>query len=135
VIAATGAEDGPDRLRAALGEVPANARLGGFLPFDALLPLADVLVTNGGYGGTHIALSHGVPMVVAGEAQDKPEVAARVEWSGTGVNLRTARPDETAIRSAVERVLEEDGFRERARAIRTEIQQHDALGTIAATVA
>ena len=134
VVAAVGAEDGPDRLRAALGDVPENARLGGFVPFDALLPLTDVLVTNGGYGGTHFALSHGVPLVVAGEAQDKPEVAARVEWSGAGVNLRTARPEEAAIRSAVQRVLAEDTFRNRARALQTEIQEHDALGAIAALV-
>lgn len=134
VVAATGTGDGPDRLRAALGEVPANARLGGFLPFGALLPLTDVLVSNGGYGGTHIALAHGVPMVLAGEAQDKSEVAARVEWSGVGVNLRTARPDEAAIRSAVERVLAEGTFRDRAQALRTEIEEHDPLAAIAALV-
>ncbi|MFF2525205.1 glycosyltransferase [Streptomyces liangshanensis] len=134
VVAATGTEDGPDRLRAELGEVPANARLAGFVPFDRLLPLTDVLVTNGGYGGAHIALSHGVPMVVAGEAQDKPEVAARVEWSGTGVNLRTDRPSEDAVRAAVRDILGGGGFRDRARALRAEMREYDALGAIAALV-
>jgi UDP:flavonoid glycosyltransferase YjiC (YdhE family) len=80
------------------------------------------------------ALSHGVPLVVAGEAQDKPEVAGRVEWSGVGINLRTARPDEAAIRSAVRRILSEGSFRDRARGIQTQIEEHAALGTIAGLV-
>ena len=69
------------------------------------------MVTNGGYGGVQQALSHGVPLVVAGTTEDKPEVAARVEWAGVGVNLRSSRPDETAIRAAVRRVLDDPGYR------------------------
>jgi hypothetical protein len=42
------------------------------------------MVTNGGYGGVQQALANGVPLVVAGDSEDKPEVAARVRWSGTG---------------------------------------------------
>ena len=37
------------------------------------------MLTNGGYGGVQYALAHGVPLVVAGDTEDKPEVAARVE--------------------------------------------------------
>ena len=33
-----------------------------FVPFDRLLPLADVLITNGGYGGVQQALAAGVPV-------------------------------------------------------------------------
>jgi len=89
-----------------LGALPDNVRAAEYLPYDRLFPLVDVFVTNGGYGGVHYALRHGVPLVVAGGNEDKPEVAARVAWSGVGLNLRTGRPSEKAIRRAVGRVLE-----------------------------
>ena len=40
-----------------LGPLPANARAAEFLPYDELLPLVDVMVTNGGFGGVHFALN------------------------------------------------------------------------------
>ncbi|GAA5193841.1 glycosyltransferase [Rugosimonospora acidiphila] len=134
VVAATARPDGPDAVRASLGTVPANARLAGFVPFDRLLPLSDVLITNGGYGGVHAALHHGVPLVVAGESQDKPEVAARVEWSGAGVSLHSGRPGEAAIRAAVTSLLAEPTFRTRARELRAEFAGYDPLETIAQVV-
>ena len=70
---------------------PTNVRLERFIPHDVLLPHVDVMVTNGGYGGVQQALAHGVPLVVAGDSEDKPEVAARVQWSGAGINLHTGR--------------------------------------------
>lgn len=90
---------------------PANARVAGFVPFDALLPHVDLMVTNGGWGGTLLTLSHDIPLVLAGGDLDKPEVAARVAWSGAGVNLRTGTPSARAVAGAVTRVQEEPSFR------------------------
>ena len=95
----------------ALGPLPSNVRAAEYLPYDSLFPLLDVMVTNGGYGGVHYALAHSVPLVVAGGGEDKPEVAARVAWSGVGVNLRTGRPQPEAIRQAVRRVLDDPRYR------------------------
>jgi UDP:flavonoid glycosyltransferase YjiC (YdhE family) len=80
-----------------------------------LLPKIDLLVTNGGYGSVSQALAAGVPIVSAGLTEDKAEVGARIEWSGVGLNLATNRPTVDALRWAVERVLTEQRFRERAR--------------------
>ena len=88
------------------------------------------MVTNGGYGGVQQALAHGVPLVVAGDSEDKPEVAARVRWSGTGVDLRTGRPTPVQLAEAVRRVLEQPSFRQRATALQIEIAQTDAGQTI-----
>ncbi|MFH9089684.1 glycosyltransferase [Streptomyces sp. NPDC017673] len=134
VVAATARPGGPEAVRAALGELPANVLLGGYIPFDRLLPLSDVLVTNGGYGGVHTALRHGVPLVVAGTTEDKPEVAARVEWAGAGVNLRTDAPDEETLRTAVGTVLNEPNFRSQARALQAEMAQYDPFAAIAEVV-
>ncbi len=60
--------------------MPSNTYVAEHIPHDLLLPKVDVMVTNGGYGAVQRALSTGVPLVVAGNTEDKPEVAAR--WHG-----------------------------------------------------
>jgi UDP:flavonoid glycosyltransferase YjiC (YdhE family) len=89
----------------ALPALPPNAFAAEFIPYDRLLPRTAVFVTNGGYGGLHYAMEYGVPVVVAGDTEDKPETAARASWAGIGINLRTGRPTATAVRRAVRRVL------------------------------
>ncbi|HEU0029939.1 MAG TPA: nucleotide disphospho-sugar-binding domain-containing protein [Kofleriaceae bacterium] len=116
---------------AALPTVPANARIAPFIPYGRLLPNVSVMVTNGGYGGVQMALAAGVPLVVAGGSEEKPEVAARVAWSGTGIDLRTGRPRASAIRRAVRRVLDERSYRERAQLLSREMARHDAPGRAA----
>lgn len=109
-----------------LGELPANVRAEPFVPFDHLLPHVDVMVTNGGYGATQMALAHGIPLVVAGETEDKMEVAARVEWSGAGINLRKHRPTPAAIREAVKEVLVNPTYRTNAERIQADFAKYDA---------
>lgn len=115
-----------------LGELPGNARAAEFLPYDLLLPRTDVFVTNAGFGGTQYALSHGVPLVAAGDTEDKPEVSMRAEWAGVGVNLRTGTPTAEAVRTGVERVLADRGYRDRARALAARIREYDTFGEIEA---
>ncbi len=116
VVAVTGGPDPAD-----LGPVPANARVERRIPFDALLPHVDVMVTNGGFGGVQLALAHGVPLVAAGRTEDKVEVAARVAHSGAGVDLRTQTPSAARLREAVSTVLAEPRYTLAARRIQGEI--------------
>jgi MGT family glycosyltransferase len=113
------------------GPEPANARHVRYLPYDEILPLASAMVTNGGYGGVQTALSHGVPLAVAGTTEDKPEVAARVAWTGAGINLHTATPTEEAIRDAVRRLLTDEDIRRNTRRIADDYARHDAPETAA----
>jgi MGT family glycosyltransferase len=131
VVATTGGPD-PAPLRPGL---PANVRLERFIPHDRLLPHVDVMVTNGGYGGVQQALANGVPLVVAGDSEDKPEVAARVHWSGTGVNLRTGRPSPAMVARAVRGVLDRPTYRARAQALQEQIAASHPLDEISATLA
>lgn len=100
--------------------IPYNTRVIDYLPYDILLPYASVFVMNAGYGGFLHGVSNGVPMVLAGESEDKPEIAARGEWSGVAVNLRTGRPTPDLVREGVERVLSEDSFKKRVEEIKAE---------------
>lgn len=117
------------------GRVPANACVTDFLPYAELLPNVDVMITNGGYGGVHQALSHGVPLIVAGGSADKPEVAARVGYAGVGINLGTSRPPRAAIARALDGVLAADGYRTAARRVSRQIRDTDAFDRIAETLA
>jgi MGT family glycosyltransferase len=96
------------------GPIPSNARLATYLPFDWVLPKADVLVTNGGYGSVNQAMSFGIPLVTAGLTEDKADVNARVAWSGVGINLATNEPTPQALREAVRTVLDKPNYRLRA---------------------
>ncbi|WP_207453383.1 glycosyltransferase [Herbiconiux sp. SYSU D00978] len=118
-----------------LGPVPANARVARFIPHDALLPYVDVMVTNGGYGGVHEALGRGIPLVAVGVSEDKPEVVARVKWSGAGIGMRTARPSARALRRAVRRLLAEDSFARRAAALGAEIAAAPGASGVEAVLA
>jgi UDP:flavonoid glycosyltransferase YjiC (YdhE family) len=91
--------------------MPANARAATYLPYDELLPRTDVFVTNGGYGGVQYALRYGVPIVATGGKEDKPEVGARVAWSGVGRRIRSEHPSPRALRRAVRRVLADSSYR------------------------
>jgi len=115
VVATTGGAD-----PAVLGEPPPNAVVERFVPYAALLPHVDVMVSNGGFGAVQLAIAHGVPMVVAGTTEDKKEVTAHVAWSGVGINMRTDRPSPRAVAEAVERVLNEPTFRGRTQALKAQ---------------
>ncbi|MGV1009397.1 MAG: glycosyltransferase [Dermatophilaceae bacterium] len=117
----------PAAVVAALGgTLPPNARLARFLPYGLLLPHVDLFVTNGGYTGVTLALAHGIPIVQAGETEEKPDIGARVEWSGVGVRLGSTRPAPADVRRAVRRLLTEPAYRLAARRLQAEMAQHDA---------
>lgn len=97
-----------------------------FLNFGVVFPHVDVLVALGGYGTVTQALSFGVPMVLAGQGQDKPEIAARVAWTGSGIRLDTGRPTVGQLQDAVEQVLSDPAYRIRAKTLALEFAAHDA---------
>jgi UDP:flavonoid glycosyltransferase YjiC (YdhE family) len=121
VVAITGSADA----KYDASKLPANARIAPLLPYDELLPLISVLVTNGGYGTVNQALSQGIPLVLAGTTEDKPEVGARISRTGAGIDLRSSRPGESKIRTAVRRVIDEHTFRARAQALAATYQATD----------
>lgn len=111
---------------AVLGTVPANARVERFVPFKPLMPMVDVYVTNGGFGGVQYALSNGVPVVSGGKTEDKAEISNRVAYSGCGINLKTATPTAEQVGEAVRTVLHDPVYRERAQRIQAELAAKDA---------
>ena len=130
VVVSTGGRD----VREIGVPIPANTIVSEYVPHDLLLPKVDVIVTNGGYGAVQRAVSAGVPLVVAGSTEDKPEVAARVAWSGAGIDLRTGTPSAGQVRAAVRDVLTDGRYLTRARELETAFAQRDGVAEIAAQV-
>jgi UDP:flavonoid glycosyltransferase YjiC (YdhE family) len=75
-----------------------------------------------------------VPLVVAGNTEDEPEVAARVAWTGAGINLRTGTPTPRALRAAVREVLNDDRYLRRARDLEAAFARRDGVAEIVALV-
>jgi MGT family glycosyltransferase len=130
VVVTTGGRD-VSQIRMPL---PDNTFVAEYIPHDVLLPRVDVMVTNGGYGAVQRALMTGVPLVVAGNTEDKPEVAARVEWIGAGVNLRTGTPSAAAVRGAVRTILGDPGYRRAAEHLQSVYARRDGVAEIASLV-
>ena len=129
VVVATGG-----RPLTSLPPLPGNARAAEFLNYDELLPKTDVFVTNAGYGGVQYALRYGVPIVASGGLEDKPEVGARIAWSGVGRRLRRVSPRPSEVRDAVREILQDDRYRRAAAAMAERMACSGGLGALGSIV-
>jgi hypothetical protein len=111
-------------------DLPRHALVTDYLHYDAILPHASVWVHNGGYGAITHGIAHGVPMVVAGEGQDKPENVRRVRYSGIGVGLGTPRPGPENLRAGLDAVLGDPRFKSRVEVLRQETEDLDCFGRV-----
>ncbi|WP_375386826.1 glycosyltransferase [uncultured Amnibacterium sp.] len=116
--------------RAFPGPIPVNVHFDDRMPWSRLLPQRTVVVSDGDYLHTQHALRHGIPVVVAGTLETDVETAARVAWSGAGIDLRSSRPSSAEILAAVERVRRDDAFRAAAARLAAQIAGADAESTI-----
>ena len=107
-------------------EIPANARIALFIPYLELLPHVDVMITNGGFNSVQMALANGVPLIGAGKSEDKPEICARIDWLGAGIDLKTDTPTPEQIRVAVSKVLADRRYQDRAQDLQRKISEYDA---------
>lgn len=115
---------------------PPNVRIAKWIPYDQLFKYTDCVVSNGGFGTIQQALVVGVPLVLAGGTEDKPEGCARAAWSGAAIDLQKVRPEVDELRHAVEYVLfdKEQKVKKRAEELKAEYARHDCLGSIAGAV-
>jgi UDP:flavonoid glycosyltransferase YjiC (YdhE family) len=116
------------------GVKPQNVRIENYIPFEQILPKVDVFVTNGGFGSVNLSLSKGIPMVVAGDTEDKIFTASRVGWSQAGVNLATGHPTVEQIRTAVRTVLSDKKYKENALKLQKEFARYNAFDLMTETV-
>jgi len=103
-----------------------NVIIEKYIPYEYIMPYADIVITNGGFGGVITALWHGVPLIVAGETEDKPEIAIRITYCKAGIDLGTGHPKPNRIRKAVEKIMSDKVYKDNAMRISEDFKTHDA---------
>lgn len=98
-----------------------------YIPYSLVMPHLTLMITNGGYGGVSTALSFGVPVIIAGNSEDKPEIASRIKYCGAGIKMGTGTPSPAQIRRAVHRILHHPVYKARAMAVCEDFRRHDAV--------
>jgi MGT family glycosyltransferase len=93
------------------GAVPSNFRTAERVDQLAVLSRADAFVTHCGMNSASEAIWFGVPTVLFPQQSEEEAVAGRMEELGLGVRLHSDRPG--LLRTAVQAVLTDDGYRTR----------------------
>ncbi|MGN6400319.1 MAG: glycosyltransferase [Flavisolibacter sp.] len=101
-----------------------NIIIEDFIPFDDVMPYADVYVTNGGYGGVLLSIQNELPMIVAGVHEGKNEINARVGYFGLGINLKTEKPTPSQLKAAVEEVISNKMYSKNVKALNNEFKEY-----------
>ena len=103
-----------------------NIIIEDFIDFDLIMPQTDIYITNGGYGGTLIAISHALPMVAAGINEGKNEICARIGHFKLGINLKTEKPTAEKIRNAVKEIFSNPAYKQNVEKLRDEFRSYDS---------
>ncbi|UYQ95041.1 glycosyltransferase [Chitinophaga horti] len=123
VVATTGSFN-TERLRERFPQK--NILITDDIDFDQVMPMVDVFVSNGGYGGVMQAIKYQLPMVVAGVQEGRNEVSARVAYFKLGVNLAIETPSASQVRTAVEKVLSDGCYVRNVNRLALQFRQYDA---------
>jgi UDP:flavonoid glycosyltransferase YjiC (YdhE family) len=111
-----------------------NVIVEDWVDFDALLPHADVFITNGGYGSIMQAIMAGVPIVSAGKSEAKNDINARLAYRHLGYDLKTERPKPTRIAAAVRHVLADPAYKTNLARVAAQLRAQRPLDTMAETI-
>jgi MGT family glycosyltransferase len=94
-----------------------------FLPQTSVLPQVDLVITHGGNNTVTECLWFGKPMVVLPLFWDQYDNAQRIHETGFGIRLDTYGHEPEQLTAAIEKVLENDGLKQRLSATSTRLQQ------------
>ncbi|MEG3863029.1 glycosyltransferase [Microcoleus sp. herbarium12] len=97
-----------------LPQLPGNPIAVGYAPQLELLQKAALTITHAGMNTTLESLSNGVPMVAIPVANDQPGVAARIAYTGVGEAISLKELSVPKVRSAIETVLTQESYKQRA---------------------
>ncbi len=101
--------------------LPGDPLVYDWVPQEAVLAHADIVVCHGGINTVLEPLAAGLPMVVMPLAFEQSAIAARMEHAGVAKVL-SFRSSARRIAEAIAEVRETPSYRERARAVRQEMR-------------
>ena len=102
-----------------------------FVPQTAVLPLVDLVITHGGNNTVTETFFYGKPMLVMPLFGDQYENAQRIQEEGLGLRLDPFHCTEDQLLSAVDRLVTDEGLRDRMAAIGQRIRSSNEKEVIA----
>ncbi len=106
-----------------LGPMPENLIVRPVLPQIEILRRSAAFLTHGGMNSVQEALYFGVPLVLTPQGADQFWISSRAAELGAGVVLHTDGLEAGSIRTSVEKVLCESGFREAAACVGSSLRE------------
>ena len=85
-----------------------------YLPYTDIFPAARAIINHGGIGTLSRVLRAGKPTLVVPFSHDQPDNAARIRRLGVGLTIPAERYTATGARVAIDRLVHEPGFSQRA---------------------
>jgi UDP:flavonoid glycosyltransferase YjiC (YdhE family) len=111
-----------------LKAVPANVRIGQYIPHSRVLERSILMVSHAGHGSVMKALWYGVPMVLVPWGRDQPGVAARTEHLGVAKVVARNQLADGSLANAIKLVLNDKSYKERAYQYSLRLKQQDSVG-------
>jgi MGT family glycosyltransferase len=105
--------------------VPANVKLVDWISYSRTMPRCAAVISHAGHGTVVRALASGAPVLAVPHSGDMGENAARVDWAGVGARLPWRLLGPTALRYALQRVVDDPALAERARALKAWAEVND----------
>ncbi|HKA94442.1 MAG TPA: nucleotide disphospho-sugar-binding domain-containing protein [Acidimicrobiia bacterium] len=125
---------GPRADPAALGSLPANARVERYVAQGRVLQHCSVVVSHAGSGTVLSTLTLGLPQLCLPQGADQFLNADAVAFAGAGISLTPDETDPDAIRDAVARLLDDRSFRDAAGRVSASIVSMPSPDEVAAVL-
>lgn len=111
----------PDAKQELIKALPRGTRLVNYVPFDAVLPRAKIMIHHGGMGSTHRAVVHGVPQIVVPHAADQRGQARRASQALVGLNLTAHDVRHGKLLEGTRALLKDERVQQNARDLAAEM--------------
>jgi zeaxanthin glucosyltransferase len=108
---------------AGVQKLPGSPLVVEYAPQLKVLAKASLTITHAGMNTTLDSLSYGVPLVAIPITFEQPGTGARIRWTGVGEVIPLERLNVSRLQAAIQRVLTEKFYREKALKIQQSIQQ------------
>jgi UDP:flavonoid glycosyltransferase YjiC (YdhE family) len=121
----------PGHDKSALGAIPDNVHMTGYIPHSQVLPHCHLVISHAGHGIVMKAMVHGVPMVLVPWGRDQPGVAARAKKMDIAAVIPRQEFCSGALTEAIKKILSDSNYLERSRKLSYRMRKIDTVtGTV-----
>jgi UDP:flavonoid glycosyltransferase YjiC (YdhE family) len=114
--------------------LPEDIYVAEYLPYSQIMPYACAVVHQGGIGTVAQTLRAGRPMLIVPWAHDQPDNGERIRRIGAGRWLRRDHYRANRAAEAIEPLLSDPSYTQRAQTCSEVIQHEDGPGTACDTI-